>query len=438
VGYLVMVGASHKSASLAELERLAVRDHNRELILSSLQAAGCSEVVALSTCSRTEIYAIAHDASGIVEALARVTGLDTDHVRRITVTREGDDAVAHLFRVAAGLDSRILGEVDIQDQVRAARVQADSLGMVGAQLQRLFVSAIGVARRIHQETGLGRRGRSVGRQAVEVAMATVEVEDAKVAIVGSGRMATVVTERLLEEGVRPASYARSRDRAMHLVGDEARAHPLEALQQALQSVDLVFCATSASEHLISREDLRRAMVARGGRPLTVVDLSVPRNVEGSASSMPGVRLIDLEGIEENAEHLEILQAVVVLGEAIVAAETARFVATQRARGAAPVIVALRDRVERVCLEELQRATRGSQTISPEELERAANAIAGKLLHRPIMAAREAAATNDTATLIHLCRLFRVDPPTKSATHRDRSDVAPEPPHQRQTLTVEHC
>jgi glutamyl-tRNA reductase len=412
-----MVGASHKTASLAVLERIAVREHNRGALLSALRAAGCSEAVVLSTCSRTEIYAVIEDvrAGAVLEALARVSGLRYGELGGVTAVREGDEAVAHLFRVAAGLDSRIIGEVEIQDQVRAARVEAGSMGMVGPLLQQLFVQAVGAARRIHEETVLGRCGRSIGRRAAEIAMADLSGRhDLVVAIMGSGRMATVVAERLTELGVHPVSYARSRAKAIRLVSDEARAYPIEALGEALERIDVLFCTTSASDHLVRAGDVRDALTVRNGRPLTVVDLSVPRNVESSVGSMSGVRLIDLEGIEEHTAQRQALHAVVARGEAIVAEETALFSAAWRARGAGPVIMAMRNRVERVCLEELQRAAGDGQGLDPEEMRRAANAIAAKLLHAPILAARQAAATNDRATMEQLCRLFRIDPPAAPA------------------------
>ncbi|HMC43558.1 MAG TPA: hypothetical protein VKI20_11160, partial [Acidimicrobiales bacterium] len=204
MGGLVMLGASHKSASLAALERVAVGDHNRGQLLRALRAAGCQEAVVLATCSRTEIYAVTDDGARVLEVLAQFAGLGRDALRQITVTLADNEAVAHLFRVAAGLDSRILGEVDIQDQVRAARLHAGKEGTAGPELERLFVSAVEVARRIHGETVLGRRGRSLGRRAVEVAMARLDDERPVVAVLGSGRMARVVVERLGELGVRPA------------------------------------------------------------------------------------------------------------------------------------------------------------------------------------------------------------------------------------------
>jgi glutamyl-tRNA reductase len=284
------------------------------------------------------------------------------------------------------------------------------MGMVGPLLQRLFVSAVAVARRIHQETVLGRGGRSIGRRAAEVAVSGVtRRDDLVVAIIGSGRMATVVAERLSELGVSPLSYARSRAKALRLVSDEARAYPIESLREALSKIDVLFCATSASDHLVRLEDVRDSMTARGGRLLTVVDLSVPRNIEGSVGLMTGVRLIDLEGIEEHNGQRRALEAAVARGEEIVVEETAGFAAARRAGQAGPVIVALRERVEQVCLEELQKVARGGEAPDLEDMRRAANAIAGKLLHEPIVAARQAAAADDTAMMAQLCRLFRIEP-----------------------------
>jgi glutamyl-tRNA reductase len=418
-----MTSASHRSASLADLESIAVGDHNRGALLSALRAAGCSEAVVLSTCSRTEVYAMAEDRTQVLGVLAASAGMPRDELGRMTVTLEDEDAVAHLFRVAAGLDSRILGEVDIQDQVRAARLQAAAEGMVGAELERLFVSAVEVARRIHGETVLGRRGRSLGRRAVDIAMARIENEAPAVAVLGSGRMARVAVERLTELGVRPVIYARTREQGIRLVGDEARVHPLESLRSALGTIDLLLCTTSAPEHLVLADDVGSAMHVRAGRPLTVVDLSVPRNVEGSVGAVSGVRLIDLEGIEEDPSDGDV-RAAVARGQAVVAEETARFVTSERARQAAPVILALRGRVEQICTDELQRVAREGQALRPEDIQRVANAIAGKLLHAPIVAAREAAAADDAETIAQLCRLFRIEPSSTSAVSHTWGPVGP--------------
>jgi len=367
---------------------------------------------------------VTDDEARVLEVLAQFAGLGRDALRQITVTLADNEAVAHLFRVAAGLDSRILGEVDIQDQVRAARLHAGKEGTAGPELERLFVSAVEVARRIHGETVLGRRGRSLGRRAVEVAMARLDDERPVVAVLGSGRMARVVVERLGELGVRPAIYARTREQGIRLVGDEARVHALEALQGALGSIDLLICTTSASDHLILADDVWRAMHLRAERPLTVVDLSVPRNVEGSVGAVSGVRLIDLEGIEEDPAESDVLHAALVRGEAVVVEETARFVTTQRARQAAPVILALRGRVEQICMDELQRVPRDGETLRPEDMQRVAQAIAGKLLHAPIVAAREAAAADDAETIAQLCRLFRIEPSSTSTASHTWGPVGP--------------
>lgn len=432
-GSVVMAGVSHRVAPLAHLERLAVPADHQAAFLGGLLAAGWDEAVVLSTCGRTEVYASGAHAGGgesLLAALAAHAGLPPASLPPAATVLDGHLAVAHLFRVAAGLDSWVVGEVDIQAQVRAAAAGAAGAGAFGPGLERLFTAATRTARRVHRETVLGSLGRSLGRRAADLGMARLGPENRHVIVLGTGRMARAVVERLGEAGIEPAVYGRDRSRAAGLAGDDRRAFALDHLRAGLAAADLVVCSTSAPHPLVGVADAREAMADRaaGGaaRPLTIVDLSVPRNVESSIALVAGVHLVDLEGIGEDARDRHPLRAAIESGNAIVGEEAARFSRDARARQAGPLIAAMRARVERLCVEELRRAAGPTGGLGADDLERAARAIAGKLLHEPTMAAREAAATGDQRALVELRRLFAAGTPDVGAPPGVSGPAGPAP------------
>ena len=230
-------------------------------------------------------------------------------------------------------------------------------------------------------------------------------------VVGSGRMAASAVAHLHRLGRKPRVAARNDERAARLAGP-ALVCPLPALSTGIEQADLLICATSAAHHVVTLDHVREAMSARI-RPLTVVDLSVPRNVDSVITAIPQVRLIDLEGIDDGLSLDPELAAEVEAGTAIATALARRHREQVAARRAGPVIAAMRRHVEETCLRELSRTATAST--DPDALARAARGLAGKLLHRPTIAARAAAAEGDEETLRTLCDLFGVPWPGQSLT-----------------------
>ncbi len=429
---LCMVGVTHHGAPMALLEQVSVRRGDRIRFLAALREAGYPEAVVLSTCSRIEIYvsAAAGRAEGLLLALAEHAGRSTVELQAVAEMRSGQAVIEHLFRVVSGLASRMIGEVEIHGQVRQAFREAQAAGMAGPTLSQLFPAALRCSRRVREETVLGTQGRSLGHRAVDVGLAALpSVSDPIIMVVGSGRMASAAVDHLTRLGRRPHLAARDEVYAAKLVGP-GMVCPLPALASGLERADLLICATSAAHYVVTLDHVRHAMAARV-RPLTVVDLSVPRNVDAAVQALPGVRLIDLEGMNDDATTDPALVAALETGSAIVTAASQRYVDAVAGRGAGPVIAALRQRVHETCLRELARAV-NPETVEPEEMARAAHAIAGKLLHRPIVTARAAAATGDTETLQALCELFGVPLPDTGAlpdpvplSHPDLSTPATE-------------
>ena len=227
---VAMVGLSHRTAPLALLERVAVRANRRGDVLAAVRAAGFSEAVLLVTCSRTEIYAAGPHAQPdrLVDVLAEQAGSAYGTVRRTAELRVGQAAVAHLFRVTSGLESRVVGEPEIRSQVRAAFREACAAGATGGTLGELFAGAVRVATRVHQETALGSTSRSLARRAVDLAVTGTADAGPTVLVVGSGRMASAAVSHLRCLGHRPTVVARDQRRAVQL-GGASRARPLSEL-----------------------------------------------------------------------------------------------------------------------------------------------------------------------------------------------------------------
>ncbi|MDQ1629963.1 MAG: glutamyl-tRNA reductase [Actinomycetota bacterium] len=405
---LSMIGVTHRRASLALLERVAIRPGERAEFLEALRHSGCAEAVVLSTCSRTEIYAHAapDGPQGLLSVLASHAARPRPEVEAVAEIRTGRSVVEHLFRVTAGLDSRVVGEVDIHGQARAAFRHAAAAGMAGPSLGRLFPEALRCSTRVRTETALGLRARSLGQRAVDVGLETFPAgAEPAVLVVGSGRMASSAVEHLVGRGRRPLVAARNEQVAAKLAG-AARVVPLAALAVAVREADLIICATSAASHVVTLPHVRQAMVSRV-RPLTVVDLSVPRNVDPQVAALPGVRLIDLEEMYDDANVDASLIAAVQRGRVIAKTDAQRYADGHAARQAGPVIAAIRARVEQTCMTELVRVAAAGAAVQPQDLERAAHAVAGKLLHLPIVTARAAAASGQRDSLLMLCEIFGV-------------------------------
>jgi glutamyl-tRNA reductase len=391
---IVMVGVSHGTVPLRVLERLAVRAERLPVVLGALVAAGCEEAVVLSTCSRTEVYAVVGPGGSIAAVRGALLAPVAGEPVAGTVERVGRAAEAHLFAVAAGLTSNVVGEVEVQGQVRAAARSAEQHGSSGPRLRPLFAAAVATARRAHRATGLAALGRSVGRSGVDVALLGLDPAASQVAVVGTGRMAAVATRRLAERGVTAAVHGRCVERAGRLTGGAGPARTIDDLPSALAEADVVVCATSASAHLVTAGAVRRAMSRRGGRPLTLLDLAVPRNVESAAATVPGVRLVDLEGLHDApaaAERAE-LAAALAAATAIVDEGLARHEARRDERAAGPFIAQLHRDAEAACRAALRR-------LRPEldaggGLERAARTVSRRLVHRSILEVRAAARRAD--------------------------------------------
>jgi len=406
-----MVGITHRGAPLALLERVSIRREERPGMLAMLRVLGCSEAVLVSTCSRVEIY-VENPSLGpnelvsvLVDLLAGHSGATPDDLRGVVEVRTAQAVVEHLFEVTAGLSSRVLGEVEILAQTRTAFREAAAAGMTGPVLGRLFPAAMRSGRQVRAETSLGEYGRSLAHKAVDVGMTSLaRSPDPMVLIVGSGQMAQAAVDHLAGFGVQPAVAARDEAYAARLAGSGAVC-PMPSLIWGIAAADLLICATSAAQHVVTVDHVSQAMRGRT-RPLTVVDMSVPRNVDTAVAQVPGVTLIDLEGLADDGTADPGLAAALSTGAGMARAAARGFAEGLAAREAGPLIAALRSRVEEIFDHEFEGTSRWGG-LDHEALSRMAHAFAGKLAHRTTVAARQAAAVGDIDAMRALCDMFDV-------------------------------
>lgn len=411
-GQWTFVGLSHRTADIALRGRAALEGDRLARAYTAL-ADLADEVFILSTCNRTEIYVV--DASediadGILRVWSEVSGLDGDILCRHTRAISGPLALEQLFRVTAGLDAQIVGETEILGQVKAAIANSIALGAGGRHVSMAVQAALAAARRAHRETGLDAHPVSVGSAAVALARQVYgDLSGRKVLVIGAGEVATLCLRHLLDAGEPEVIVAnRTRQRAVELAREfSGQAVGWEEIDRQLESADLVLCSTGAPHTVLYRRDLVRSASRRHGRPLMLIDLAVPHDIEADARDVPGLFLYDLDDIGRLVASNQAQRAreAVHAGE-IVVHEAKEFERSMREREAVPLIRELRGRADEVRTEELERALRRLGDIGPAErrvVEELASRIVNKLLNDPTLALKEMAAGEDAEAYLSLVR-----------------------------------
>jgi glutamyl-tRNA reductase len=417
---LALVGTSHKLAPVEVRERVALDGPAASALAHELGAEGF-EAVCLSTCNRTELYVVALDGDEAREAasgaLARLADGDLgSHLYRLT-----DEAAAlHLFRVAAGLDSMVPGEGEILGQVRAAYEG----GACGPVLDKLFRGALHAGRKARTETAIGESPASVSAAAAALAQQVFgELDGRRVLIVGAGEVGELAARNLASRGAEIAFVAnRTPDRAAALaarLGSEPLA--LDRLGDELAGADVVVSSTSAPGFVITREQVESGIGRRRGAPLFLIDLAVPRDVEPSVAGLDGCFLYDIDDLEAVvAESLAGRRREAERAEMIVAAEAASFRDWLGSLDLVPAITSLREHAEAIRTAELAKAERRLGGLSESErrtVESLTSQIVNKLLHAPIVRAKEAAAREGVGYADALRHLFGLDEDGRDAHPR---------------------
>lgn len=410
---ILTVGLTHREAPLELRERLAIPRERLGLAVERLDEF-VPEGVILSTCNRTEVYAsVGHEGSGarsVHRFLAELSGLDERQLAPHLRTHWQEEAARHLFRVAAGLDSMILGEGQVLGQVREAFEQATLRRPIGPELARLFHRALAVGKRARSETAIARSAVSISQAAVERARRVLGgLERSTVLIIGAGKMGELAARSLREHGAeRLLLMNRGADRADALAERHGgQAWPLSELAGALRSADIVIASTAAPSYLLTPALVGAALPERGGRPLVVVDIGVPRNVDPAVGELPGVELSNVDDLRDDcAANLELRRGESAKVEAIVEDELTKYVQWWQSREVAPTISALVQKAEVIRREELSRALNRLGPLSDREqnaLNALTVAIVNKLLHAPITRLKERGAGLDGKHYVHAAR-----------------------------------
>jgi len=392
---LLVVGVNHHTAPVEVRERLAFADEELPAALETLMAEdSLREAMILSTCNRVEVWAAAEAPAAVREVLAnhlaKARGVDPETLRPLLYAREGLEAVAHLFRVAASLDSMVVGEPQILGQVKAAYAQAHAAGAAGPLLSRAVHAAFRAAKRIRTETAIARSAVSVSYAAVELARKIFgDLGGKAVLLLGAGEMSELAARHFRDRGIARLLVAnRTPGRAEELarqIGGEA----LPSLEAALHNAeaDIVLCSTAAPGYLVTRVDAQRLLAARRHRPVFFIDIAVPRNVEPSVNELDGAYLYDIDDLQAVVEsNRKEREREAERAEALVLEELDRFAGRLADRAAVPTIRSLRERVEEIRQEELARTLGRLKEASPETraaVEALSASLVNKILHTPI-------------------------------------------------------
>ena len=389
---IVVVGLNHETAPLAVREALAFpKERLPEALARARDEAGLGEAMILSTCNRVEIYgrSVEPAVDSVAAFLARFHARTEEEVAPHLYRLEGEAAVRHAFRVAASLDSMVLGEPQILGQVKEAYDLAERAGALGSVLNALKNRSIAAARRARTETAIGHNAVSVSHVAVELARKIFgDLRERSVLLVGAGKMSELAARQMVQGGARATVLGgRTFERAEQLAASlGGRAAPLESLRFELGRADVVISGTGAPGIVVQREDVEAAQVGRRGRPLFLIDIAVPRDIAPDAGRVAGVFLYDLDDVKKVAEaNLRERRKEASAAEAILDHEVREFLEWRRSLEVVPLLVELRRRADEIRKAEVEKARRRLGPLTPEQesaIEAATTAIVNKLLHGP--------------------------------------------------------
>lgn len=390
---LVVVGLNHKTAPVIVRERLAFAEHELAEPLRRFHDPAIQELVLLSTCNRVEFYLQTRRAEDGVrqcaDFLAAYHKLSVAEFVPHLYQLHDTDAVRHLFRVAASLDSMVLGEPQILGQVKTAYLAAQAAGRTGVVLNQLFTRALRVAKAVRHETGIGDNAVSVSYAAVELAKKIFErLYDRTAMVLGAGETSELAARHLMRQGVATMYVAnRTMARAEKLAQAlDAKAIPWEAFPEHLVLADIVLSSTSAPQPIVDRALVHGVMRARKGRPMFFIDIAVPRDVDPAVNSLDEVFLYDIDDLEKVVEaNRRERQQEALVAEDLIWREVRHFQQWLAARDVVPTIVALRRRAEAVRLDELEKVLAKLGTLSERDrraVEALTVGIVNKLLHAP--------------------------------------------------------
>jgi glutamyl-tRNA reductase len=429
---LTVVGINHRGASLDIRERIAYRSTEIAPALDALRAAsGAREAVILSTCNRTEIYVVEDETDAVPALWAELSARLGADASAYGYVRRDRDAATHLFRVASGLDSMVLGEAQIHGQVRDAWEQCRAHS--GAVLNRLFQTALSVAGRVRNETSVSRGAASVSSAAVQIAKQIFgSLVGKRAMVLGAGEMAELALECLGDQGVRTSIVAnRTFERAVEVAGRYgAVAMHYDQCWTALADVDVLVCSTAAPHPIVFTEHVKPALHTRGDRPLCILDIALPRDVDPAVGELSNVFLYNLDDLQAVVSaNLERRRAELPTAEQLIAGEVGKYWDWVAGLVAVPVLTEMRARMEDLRIRELADAMRRRlQHLPPAEraaVEELTRTLMNKFLHEPTVRLRAAAANGRGLGVVDTARyLFGLEHPAAESQEVDESEPTP--------------
>ena len=389
---IVVFGVNHRTGPLALLERVTIADDAIAKTVHGLMSRpNIREVVVLSTCNRTEVYAVAekfHGAYGdLRDFFCDLGGFSAEELIPHVYSQHDDAAISHLFEVASGLDSAVLGESEILGQVRIAWERSQREGGALSTLNLLFRHAIETGKRARTETSIGRHTASVSHAAVDMARESLgAIDGMTVLVVGAGDMGEGVTVALADSGVGQVLVTNRTIAKAQALADRVSGSVTEfyRLAESLVEADVVVTCTGAGSTVIDADMVKNAMLQRPDRPLFIVDIAVPRDVDSDVANIDGVTLLDLDNLRDWAARGQAQRATEALAvRDIIVQEIERFNMETTARQAAPLVAQLHERAEAVRAAEIERQNKKLSSLTPEQqdaVDAVTKGIVAKLLH----------------------------------------------------------
>jgi glutamyl-tRNA reductase len=417
---LALIGVNHKTAPIELRERIAIsRDDLAETTRALAAMPGVTECMIVSTCNRVELLAAVEGSNVELSGfLANHFGIDQAEITPHIYEYKEQEAVWHLFRMAASLDSMVVGEPQILGQVKEAFAVARSAGTVSGQLEHLLQSAFAAAKKARSETGIGSNSVSIASVAVDMARKIFgSLQGRTVFLVGAGKMSELAARHLVQQGagkilVTNRTHERARRMAEEFQGSiTPQVVPFEQLYEAAGSADIVISSTGAPHHIFRPEHGQAFLHRRRNRPMFFIDIAVPRDVDPAMNNLDGIFVYDIDDLQQvAASHIAERTREATDAESLIAEEVNRFHQRLRTVTAAPAIVALQRKAEEIRLAELQRINARLGTLTPDQLaaiEALTRGLMNKFLHPPMQAIKQAAREGDSARLDALCEAWSV-------------------------------
>ncbi len=413
---LSLIGVNYKTAPIALRERIAVsRDELPETTRALAAVEGVTECMIVSTCNRVELIAAVEDPdTDLTGFLNDHFGLDRSVLEPHIYKRSDREAVRHLFRVAASLDSMVVGEPQILGQVKEAFAVARAAGTVSGQLEHLLQSAFAAAKKVRSETEIGSSSVSIASVAVEMANKIFgSLQGRTVFLVGAGKMSELAARHLVQQGAGAILVSnRTQERAQRMAETfKGKVIPYEQMYDAASDADIVISSTGAPHPIFRKEHGQAFMHRRRNRPMFFIDIAVPRDVDPAMGELEGIFVYDIDDLQAvAAQHLQERSQQAGDAESMIAAEVERFQQKQRAVNVAPAIVAMQRQAEEIRIAEIRRMHARLGTLTAEQLsaiEALTRGLVNKFLHPPMQAMKQAAREGDQIRIDALCDAYQV-------------------------------